>query len=81
MAKKSKIRLRAGSTIGAPAAEEDAEYLRECFVDLPLIAAVSPATLKRCSARGELQILKLSPRRVGIRLSRLNAWLDSRAAS
>ena len=44
-------------------------------------AGVSPATLKRCSARGELQILKLSPRRVGIRLSKLNAWLDSRAAS
>lgn len=44
-------------------------------------AGVSPATLKRCSARGELQILKLSPRRVGIRLSKLNAWLDSRATS
>ena len=44
-------------------------------------AGVSPATLKRCSERGEIQILKLSPRRVGIRLSRLNAWLDSRAAS
>ena len=44
-------------------------------------AGISPATLKRCAARGEVQILKLSPRRVGIRLSRLNAWLDSRAAS
>ena len=43
-------------------------------------AGISPATLKRCSARGEIQILKLSPRRVGIRLSTLNAWIDSRAA-
>lgn len=43
-------------------------------------AGVSPATLKRCSARGELRILKLSPRRIGIRLSTLNAWIDSRAA-
>jgi len=42
-------------------------------------AGISPATLKRCAARGEVQILKLSPRRVGIRLSKLNAWIDSRA--
>lgn len=43
-------------------------------------AGISPATLKRCSERGEIQILKLSPRRVGIRLSTLNAWIDSRAS-
>ena len=44
------------------------------------LAGISPATLKRCGARGEIAILKLSPRRVGVRLSSLNAWLDSRAA-
>ena len=38
------------------------------------------ATLKRCGARGEIKILQLSPRRIGVRLSTLNAWLDSRAA-
>ena len=43
-------------------------------------AGISPATLKRCAARGEVQILKLSPRRVGIGLSTLNAWIDSRTA-
>lgn len=40
----------------------------------------SVATLRRCSRRGELRILKLSPRRVGVRLSDLAAYLNSRAA-
>jgi hypothetical protein len=40
----------------------------------------SISTLKRCNARGELKIIKLSPRRVGVRLSDLKAFLDSRAA-
>lgn len=44
------------------------------------ISCLSPATLRRCHQRGELRILKLSPRRIGIRLSDLQAFLDSRAA-
>jgi hypothetical protein len=43
-------------------------------------SGVSVSTLKRCHARGELKILKLSPRRVGIRLSDLRSWLDGRSA-
>jgi excisionase family DNA binding protein len=48
---------------------------------LPEAAAhvgVSPDTLRRCAQRGELKILQLSPRRVGIRLSDLKAYLDGR---
>ncbi len=41
-------------------------------------AGVSPATLKRCASRGEIRILQLSPRRIGIRASELTAWLDSK---
>ena len=41
---------------------------------------LSVPTLKRCHKRGELKILKLSPRRIGVRLSDLKAFLDSRAA-
>jgi hypothetical protein len=41
---------------------------------------LSVSTLKRCNKRGELKILKLSPRRIGVRLSDLNAFLNSRAA-
>jgi len=40
----------------------------------------SVATLKRCHKRGELKILKLSPRRRGVRLSDLKLFLDSRVA-
>jgi excisionase family DNA binding protein len=40
----------------------------------------SVATLKRCNKRGELRILKLSPRRIGVRLSDLKAFLDTRTA-
>jgi hypothetical protein len=40
----------------------------------------SIATLKRCAKRGELKILKLSPRRIGVRLSDLKSFLDSRVA-
>jgi hypothetical protein len=44
------------------------------------LAGVSPDTLRRCHKRQELKIIKLSPRRVGIRLSDLRAFLDARAA-
>lgn len=45
-----------------------------------LRAGCSAATLRRCHQRNELRILKLSPRRIGIRLSDLQAFLDSRVA-
>lgn len=41
---------------------------------------LSIPTLKRCNKRGELRILRLSPRRIGVRLSDLNAFLESRSA-
>lgn len=41
------------------------------------LAGVSPATLKRRGAAGELKITKLSPRRIGVRSDHLQAWLDS----
>jgi len=40
----------------------------------------SVATLRRCAKRGELRLLRLSPRRIGVRLSELRRWLDARAA-
>ena len=36
-------------------------------------------TIKEARARGELRILQLSRRRIGIKLSDFNAWLESRA--
>ena len=42
------------------------------------ITGLSVDTLKRCGARNELKILKLSPRRVGIRLSELQRFVDER---
>ena len=45
-----------------------------------MIAGVSPSTLKRRGAAGELKITKLSPRRVGIRADHLTAWLDTRSS-
>ncbi len=44
------------------------------------LAGVSPDTLRRCHKRQELKIIKLSPRRVGVRLSDLRAFIDARAA-
>ena len=44
------------------------------------LAGVSPDTLRRCHKRQELKIIKLSPRRVGVRLSDLKAFIDARAA-
>jgi hypothetical protein len=44
------------------------------------LAGVSPDTLRRCHKRQELKIIKLSPRRVGVRLSDLKAFIDGRAA-
>jgi hypothetical protein len=44
------------------------------------LAGVSADTLKRCNKREELTIIRLSPRRVGIRLSDLRRFIDARAA-
>ena len=45
-----------------------------------LLAGVNPDTLRRLNRRNELKIIKLSPRRVEVRLSVLRAFLDARAA-
>lgn len=44
------------------------------------LAGLSADTLRRCHARKEIKIVKLSPRRVGVRLSDLRAFIDARAA-
>jgi len=44
------------------------------------IAGVSASTLKRRAIAGELTIIRLSPRRIGIRLTELSRWLDVCAA-
>lgn len=44
------------------------------------MAGVSPDTLRRCHKRHEIKIIKLSPRRVGVRLSDLRAFIEARAA-
>jgi hypothetical protein len=51
------------------------------LAEAPTRTNLSVATLGRCHKRGELRILKLSPRRRGVRLSDLRAFLDSRSAS
>lgn len=40
-----------------------------------LLTGLSVDTLKRCGARSELKILRLSPRRIGIRLSDIQAFV------
>jgi predicted site-specific integrase-resolvase len=42
------------------------------------LAGISPDTLRRCHKRGEIKVVKLSPRRVGVRLSALPAFLEAR---
>jgi predicted DNA-binding transcriptional regulator AlpA len=41
-------------------------------------ADVSLSTIKRCAKRGELTVIKLSPRRVGILDEEATRWLTSR---
>jgi hypothetical protein len=43
-------------------------------------AGCSVATLKRCWRRREIKVVKISPRRIGVRLSDLRAFVDSRVA-
>jgi hypothetical protein len=44
------------------------------------LAGISTDTLRRCHRRQEIKVVKLSPRRVGVRLSDLKAFIDGRAA-
>lgn len=44
------------------------------------MSGVSASTLKRRARAGDLKLLKLSPRRIGIRLSELHRWLEGCAA-
>jgi len=46
-----------------------------------LAGNVHRCTLRRCANRGELQLIRVSPRRIGVRKSELLRWLDSRAAA
>ena len=41
------------------------------------LCGLSASTLKRRARAGDLRMLKLSPRRVGIRLSDFHRWLDA----
>jgi hypothetical protein len=53
MAKKqSKVVLRAGESIGSPAAEHDHEYLRSCFVNLPVLGVLKDVASPRCLLLG-----------------------------
>jgi len=42
-------------------------------------SGVHKMTLRNCGKRGEIEIIQLSPRRIGIRKSELVRWLNSRA--
>lgn len=44
------------------------------------LTGLSPDTLKRCHKRKEITLVRLSPRRVGVRLRDLRTFIDSRAA-
>jgi hypothetical protein len=60
----------------------DGPIFADRIVSLPEASAItglSVDTLRRCHERQELEIIKLSPRRVGIRLSSLWAFVDARA--
>jgi hypothetical protein len=41
-------------------------------------AGCSVATLKRCWHRREIRVVKISPRRIGVRLSDLRAFIECR---
>ena len=61
---------------------QNAEYASMRVWKLSLLAehaSVSVETLKRCAKRGELKIIKLSPRRVGVLDSEAKRWLATRA--
>jgi predicted DNA-binding transcriptional regulator AlpA len=47
------------------------------FDEAAAMSGLSASTLKRRARAGDLRMLKLSPRRVGIRLSEFYRWLDA----
>ena len=67
------------STAQDPAYEPSADKVISIYQAAEL-SGVSASTLKRRARAGELKVLKLSPRRVGIRLSDFHRWLDGCAA-
>ena len=46
------------------------------FDEAAAMSGLSASTLKRRARAGDLRMLKLSPRRIGIRLSDFHRWLD-----
>lgn len=50
--KKQRVVLRAGENIGAPAAEHDQEFLRDCFVTLPIVETICDIGSHRCIVLG-----------------------------
>jgi hypothetical protein len=48
------------------------------ITDAATAIGVSLCTLKRIAERNEIKIIRLSPRRLGIRASELNRFLESR---
>jgi predicted DNA-binding transcriptional regulator AlpA len=57
-----------------------AQQSPDCIISLPQaarIAGVSPWTLKRRASEGELTILRISTRRIGIRMSEISRWMDT----
>jgi hypothetical protein len=48
----STITLRAGESVGAPAAEQDHAYLQECFVQLPIIHLLKEVSDPHCIVLG-----------------------------
>lgn len=62
---------------------EQAHSFHDRILSLPEaahITGVSVDTLRRCNARHELLFIRLSPRRIGIRLSDLRSFLNARSA-
>jgi hypothetical protein len=73
----------ARENVGVKARDGPEKILNDRVISLPEASAISGLsldTLKRCNRRGELKIIKLSPRRVGVRLSTLWEFIDGRAA-
>ena len=66
------------ATIEHPAKRAVSEDRVVSVHEAALIGGVSASTLKRRALNGELRIIRMSPRRIGIRMSELQRWLDSR---
>lgn len=49
------------------------------LAEASVISGLSVDTLRRCHEREELKIIKLSPRRIGIRLTALWAFIENRS--